>query len=80
MRKLPLLLIVGTTAIATVGGVMASGSDSCNYKEDGKYIMSDGTVAAFGIMNHAMHCTTQGLLPNAVAHRLGWLGNEETRR
>jgi hypothetical protein len=80
MRKLPLLLISAVATIATVGGVMASGSSgTCNYREDGKYVLSDGSISAFGTMNHAMHCATQGLLPDAVAHRLGWLGDEETK-
>jgi len=80
MRKLPILLIAAVATIATVGGVMASGSSgTCNYREDGKYVLSDGSIAAFGTMNHAMHCATQGLLPDAVARRLGWLGDEETK-
>ncbi len=80
MRKLPILLIAGVATLATVGGVVASDStDKCNYREDGKYVMSDGTVSAFGTMNHAMHCASLGLLPDVVSRRLGWLGDEETK-
>ena len=79
MKKLPVLLISAVATLATVGGVMASSSSgTCNYREDGKYVMSDGTVSAFGTMNHAMHCASLGLLPNAVSRRLGWLGDDET--
>ena len=80
MRKLPILLIAGVITLVTVGGVVASDStDKCNYREDGKYVMSDGTVSAFGTMNHAMHCASLGLLPDVVSRRLGWLGDEETK-
>jgi hypothetical protein len=79
MKNLPVLLISAVATLATVGGVMASSSSgTCNYREDGKYVMSDGTVSAFGTMNHAMHCASLGLLPDAVSRRLGWLGDDET--
>ena len=80
MRKLPVILLSAVATIAIVGGVMASSSGgTCNYREDGKYVMSDGTVSAFGTMNHAMHCASLGLLPDVVSRRLGWLGSEETK-
>tara|TARA_R110000824_G_scaffold12903_5_gene56321 strand:+ start:5625 stop:5996 length:372 start_codon:yes stop_codon:yes gene_type:complete len=80
MRKFTILLasVIATTAV--VGGVMASGSSgACNYKADGTYLMSDGTVAALGSMNDAMHCASQGILPQVVADRLGRWGDQETQ-
>ena len=80
MTKLPVILITLVATLGIAGGVIASNSGgTCNYREDGKYVMSDGTVAAFGTMNHAMHCASLGLLPDVVSRRLGWLGDEETK-
>jgi len=80
VRKLPIFLVSAVATIAIVGGVMASSSsETCNYDEDGNYHMSDGTVSAFGTMNHAMHCASLGILPDVVSRRLGLLGGDETK-
>ena len=79
MRKLT-LSIAAVAATAICGGVYAGTSTgSCNYNDDGTYTNSDGTVSAFGTMNAAMHCATQGLLPQVVATRLGILGDDDTQ-
>lgn len=80
MRKLPIFLVSAVATIAIVGGVMASSSsETCNYDEEGNYHMPNGTVSAFGTMNHAMHCASLGILPDVVSRRLGLLGNDETK-
>lgn len=80
MTKLPVILITLVATLGIAGGVVASNSGgTCNYQEDGTYVSSDGTVSAFGTMNAAMECASYGLLPPVVAHRLGWLGGEETK-
>ena len=80
MNRFKIVVCVAVVASFAVGGVMASSSGgTCNYREDGKYVMPDGNVAAFGTMNHAMHCASLGLLPDVVARRLGWLGDEKTK-
>ena len=78
MKKFTILLASALATTAVVGGVMASGSGTCNYKADGTYLMSNGT-AAFGTMNDAMHCASQGILPQVVADRLGRWGDQETQ-
>ena len=78
MRKLTILLASALATTAAVGGVMATDSGTCNYKADGTYLMSNGT-AAFGTMNDAMHCASQGILPQVVADRLGRWGDQETQ-
>jgi|TARA_R110000823_G_scaffold5388_1_gene21189 hypothetical protein len=78
MRKLTILLALALATTAAVGGVMATDSGTCNYKADGTYLMSNGT-AAFGTMNDAMHCASQGILPQVVADRLGRWGDQEAQ-
>ena len=81
MRKLPLFLVSAVATIIIIGSVTAStSSDTCNYRDDGKYVMSNGNISAFGTMNHAMHCASLGLLPDVVSRRLGILGDEETKQ
>jgi hypothetical protein len=81
MRKLPLFLVSAAATIILIGSVTAStSSDTCNYRDDGKYVMSNGNISAFGTMNHAMHCASLGLLPDVVSRRLGVLGDEETKQ
>ena len=80
MKKFTILVASVIATTAAVGGVMASGSGgTCNYKADGTYLMSDGTVSAVGTMNAAMQCASQGVLPQVVADRLGRWGDKDTQ-
>ena len=78
-----LLIALGAAGIVVIAGVASAGIvayNSCGYDEKtGNYLYDGNKVAAHGTMDSAMECALQGILPDAVANRLGVWGNAETK-
>ena len=78
-----LLIALGAASIIVIAGVASAGIvayNSCGYDEKtGNYLYDGNKVAAHGTMDSAMECALQGILPDAVANRLGVWGDAETK-
>ena len=78
-----LLIALGAMGIVIIAGVASAGIvayNSCGYDEKtGNYLYDGNKVAAHGTMDSAMECALHGILPDAVANRLGVWGNAETK-
>ena len=78
-----LLIALGTIGVVVIAGVASAGIvayNSCGYDEKtGNYLYDGNKVAAHGTMDSAMKCALQGILPDAVADRLGVWGDVETK-
>ena len=81
--KKKLLIALGTVGVVVIAGVASAGIvayNSCGYDaETGNYLYDGNKVAAHGTMDSAMQCALQGILPDAVADRLGIWGDKETK-
>ena len=79
-----LLISLGAVGILVLAGVASAGIvvyNSCGYDErTGHYLYAGNKVAAHGIMDSAMECALQGMLPDIVIDRLGMYGDEEAQR
>ena len=78
-----ILISLGVLGVIVIAGVASAGIvayNSCGYdKQTGNYLYDGNKVAAYGTMASAMECALQGILPDAVANRLGAWGNTETK-
>ena len=71
---------MGGIVIAGVASAGIVAYSSCGYdKQTGNYLYDGNKVAAYGTMDSAMECALQGILPDAVADRLGAWGDTETK-
>jgi hypothetical protein len=77
-RKSRMLAIIAAAGIVSGAAGSASSLQSCGYNAAGDYV-ENGTVYATASWDHAKRCAAQGLLPQVVAKRLGWLGDAATR-
>ena len=78
-----LLIALGAASVVVIAGVASAGIvaySSCGYDaETGNYLYDGNKVAAHGTMDSAMQCALQGILPDAVANRLGVWGDKEAK-
>ena len=78
-----ILISLGVLGVIVIAGVASAGIvayNSCGYdKQTGNYLYNGNKVAAYGTMDSAMECALQGILPDAVADRLGAWGDAETK-
>ena len=78
-----ILISLGVLGVIVIAGVASAGIvayNSCGYdKQTGNYLYDGNKVAAYGTMDSAMECALQGILPDAVANRLGAWGDVETK-
>jgi hypothetical protein len=78
-----ILISLGVLSVIVIAGVASAGIvaySSCGYDEKtGNYLYDGNKVAAYGTMDSAMECALQGILPDAVANRLGAWGDAETK-
>ena len=78
-----LLITLGVVGAIVVAGVASAGivvsSNSCGYDEKTGNYLFEGKQYAYGTMDSAMNCALQGILPDAVASRLGMWGDKEAK-
>ena len=78
-----LLISLGALSVIVIAGVASAGIvaySSCGYdNQTGNYLYDGNKVAAYGIMDSAMECALQGILPDVVADRLGAWGDAEAK-
>ena len=77
-----LLISLGVVGAIVIAGVASAGivvSNSCGYDEKTGNYLFEGKQYAYGTMDSAMNCALQGILPDAVADRLGIWGDKEAK-
>ena len=78
-----LLIALGAASVIVIAGVASAGimvsSNSCGYDEKTGNYLFEGKQYAYGTMDSAMNCALQGILPDAVASRLGMWGDKEAK-
>jgi hypothetical protein len=85
MKKIIIASVLAVSVVISIGVVFANDRNandrnSCGYDENGNFHSQDGTVSAFGTMDDALACASQGILPEVVVNRLGIWGDDAIKK